>query len=388
MKNRRYGIAITFFILVLFCVYGLANVENSLAEIYKTGKVRFVPEITIDDSALPEDVFFLGYGDIVVDDGGNVYVMDSKAKNIKKFDATGKFLKLIGREGQGPGEFSRPTGLVCSEDKLIAWDMRAFRFSLFTLDGKPIKSVSHSFIEKGNPQKLKALPSGEFVVGIEKIHYDPKTPQDFSVVLFSPDMEQVKILYSRPVWRNIWGIPNAPNIPVPFSPYVHWDLMLDGKIVIGYSDKYEIDIYDKEAVLIDSFSHTYDAMKVTKEDRDMFFGRLTFGRTGPGGTIVREDPPPAIKEHVKFPDFKPAFHGIAVDSEGNILVCTYGKDKKEEYKNFDAFDPEGNFIAHVRIESEHSFLSFRNTKIKDGCFWVRESDKDGYQKIVKYRISE
>jgi len=128
----------------------MANAEKSLAEIYKTGKVRFVPEITIDDSALPEDVFFLGYGDIVVDKSGNVYVMDSKAKHIKKFDAAGKFLKLIGREGQGPGEFTRPSGLVCSRDKLVAWDMMAFRFSLFTLDGEPIKSVRHSFVEKGN----------------------------------------------------------------------------------------------------------------------------------------------------------------------------------------------------------------------------------------------
>ena len=386
MKNWRYGIIMPLLVMDFLCVCGSANAEKSLAEIYKTGKIRFVPEITIDDSALPEDVFFLGYGDIVVDEEGNVYVMDSRAKHIKKFDASGKFFKLIGREGQGPGEFSRPSGLVCLEDKLVAWDMGGLRFSLFTLDGEPIKSVRHSFIEKGNPQKMRALPSGEIVVEIEKIHFDPKTPQDFSIVLFSPEMEQVKTIYARPVWRNIWGIPNAPNIPMPFSRYVHWDLTPVGKIVIGYSDKYEIDIYDKEAVRLSSISHTYDPVKVTKEDREFFFNSLTFAQTGPGGTVVREDPPPAIKENVKFPDFKPAFHSLAVDSEGNILVCTYGKDKKEEYKFFDAFDPEGNFIAHVRIESEHSFLSLGNAKIKDGCFWVRESDKEGYQKIVKYRI--
>ena len=150
MKNGRYWPFIVIIVLVFLCAYGVANAEKSLAEIYKTGKVRFVPEITIDDSALPEDVFFLGYGDIVVDKSGNVYVMDSKAKHIKKFDADGKFLKLIGREGQGPGEFTRPSGLVCSRDKLVAWDMMGFRFSLFTLDGEPIKSVRHSFVEKGN----------------------------------------------------------------------------------------------------------------------------------------------------------------------------------------------------------------------------------------------
>jgi hypothetical protein len=374
MKNWRHGHFMVFLVLGFLCIYGSANAEKSLKEIYQTGKVRFVPEITIDESALPEDVFFLGYGDIVVDDAGSVYVLDSKARHIKKFDAAGKFLKLIGREGQGPGEFTRPSKLVCSRDKLVAWDMMGFRFSLFSLEGEPIKSVRHSFTEKGNPETLRALFSREIVVGIEKIHFDPKTPQ-------------VKTIYARPVWRNIWGIPNAPNIPMPFSPYVHWDLTPEGKIVIGFSDKYEIDIYDKEAVKLASISHTYDPVKVTKEDREFFFNSLTYGRSGPGGTFVREDPPPALKENVKFPDFKPAFHGIAVDSEGNILVCSYGKDKKEEYKFFDAFDPEGNFISRVRSESEHSFLSFGGAQITNGCFWVRESDKDGYQKTVKYKIS-
>lgn len=384
MKSQKYGVAILFLVLV-FSGYGFADGEKSLADIYRTGKVRFVPEITIDDSALPEDVFFLGYGDIAVDNGGNVYVMDSKAQHIKKFDATGKFLKLIGREGQGPGEFSRPSGLVCSADKLVAFDMMGFRFSLFNLDGVPIKSVSHSFIEKGSPQKLRALPSGEFVTGIEKVHYDPKTPQDFSIVLYSPEMEQVKTIYSHQVWQNIWGIPNSPNIPVPFSPDVHWDLMPDGKIVIGFSDKYEVDFYDKKAVKLATFSHPYDPVKVTKEDREIFFKGLVFSSDG---TVVKKDPPPVLKEHTKFPEFKPAFAHLVVDSERNILVCPYGEDKKEEYKSFDAFDPEGNFIGRVRIESDHSFLSFGNAQIIEGCFWIREYDKDGYQKIVKYRIEE
>lgn len=386
MTKGRIGIVIVLFVFILFYAYGSTDAQKSLAEIYKTGKVRFVPEITIDDTRLPEDVYFLGYGDIGVDEQGNVYAADSRARHVKRFDAAGNFLKLIGREGQGPGEFSSPSNLACSDDRFVVWDMRAMRFSIFSLNGKPIKSVNHSFMEKGNPQKMKALPTGEFVVEIEKIHFDPKTPQDFSIVLFSPDMEQRKTIYAHQVWRNIWGIPNAPNIPMPYSPYVHWDITPEGNIVIGFSEKYRIDICNKDGVGIASFSHPYDPVKVTKEDRDMFLKGMTFGRSGPEGAFISEEPPPAVKEHLKFPDYKPAFDGIAVDSDGNILVCPYRIGNKEEYKSFDAFDPDGNFIARVRIESEHSFLSFRNAQIRDGCFWVKESDKDGYQKIVKYRI--
>jgi len=238
----------------------------------------------------------------------------------------------------------------------------------------------------GNPQKMRALPGGEFVVEIEKVHFDPKTPQDFSIVLYSPEIEQVRTIYERQIWRNIWGIPNTPNIPVPFAPYVHWDLMPDGRIVIGYSGKYEIGIYDREAVELSSFSHLYEPVKVTQQDKENFFKSVSYTRSSPDGTVTTAEPPPAFKEHVKFPEFKPAFAHLVVDSSGNILVCPYGDDKKEEYKSFDAFDPEGNFIDRVRIVSDHTFMSFGNARVIDGCFWKREYSEDGYQKIVKYRI--
>jgi hypothetical protein len=387
MRYLRHSPISLIFLCLAFVAFTSAQ-KKSLAEIYKTGKVSFIPEITIDDSALPEGVFLEGYGDVAVDGVGCVYFLDRRAKHIKKFDLTGKFIKLIGREGQGPGEFSSPYRLACSGDSLVVWDMMGFRFSLFTLEGDPIKSVRHSFLEEGNPMKIRALPSGEFVVGLEKIYRDPKKPQDYLIQLYSSEMEVQKTIYTHSVWRNIWGIPNAPNIPVPFSPQVYWDLTPDGEIVIGFSEKYEIDVYDKEKGKIASFARNYDPIEVTKEDKTTFFSNLIFAGSTSDGAVVQREPPPALKENVKFPEFKPAFNSIAVDSDGNVLIGPYVKDKKEEYRYFDAFDSQGNFIARVRIESEHSFYGLSRAQIIDGYFWGGETDKDGYIKIVKYRIAE
>ena len=55
---------------------------------------------------MPKDVFFeLPLGG-VCDTEGNVYAPDYRANNIKKFGSNYKFLKAIGRKGQGPGEFN------------------------------------------------------------------------------------------------------------------------------------------------------------------------------------------------------------------------------------------------------------------------------------------
>jgi hypothetical protein len=43
--------------------------------------------------------------DIVVDDDGNVYMLDAQLNEIKVYSEDGEFLRTIGREGEGPGEF-------------------------------------------------------------------------------------------------------------------------------------------------------------------------------------------------------------------------------------------------------------------------------------------
>ena len=65
----------------------------------------------LDEKTMPKDVLFAGPGALDCDAAGNVYVMDFSDNNIKQFDASGKFMKLIGRKGQGPGEFSIPSML-------------------------------------------------------------------------------------------------------------------------------------------------------------------------------------------------------------------------------------------------------------------------------------
>jgi hypothetical protein len=43
--------------------------------------------------------------DIIADDEGNFYLLDAQLNEIKVYSADGEFLRTIGREGEGPGEF-------------------------------------------------------------------------------------------------------------------------------------------------------------------------------------------------------------------------------------------------------------------------------------------
>ncbi|MES2124235.1 MAG: 6-bladed beta-propeller, partial [Gemmatimonadota bacterium] len=59
---------------------------------------------------------------IVADSKGNIYVLDSKPATIKAYSADGAFLRTIGRDGSGPGEFRQWGMLTIARDTLVQHD--------------------------------------------------------------------------------------------------------------------------------------------------------------------------------------------------------------------------------------------------------------------------
>ena len=51
-----------------------------------------------------ENIAFHIPSDIVIDEQGNIYILDSGNHRIQKFDPEGNYLASFGRKGQGPGE--------------------------------------------------------------------------------------------------------------------------------------------------------------------------------------------------------------------------------------------------------------------------------------------
>ena len=212
---------------------------------------------------MPEDIFFERPLGVVCDTEGNVYVPDYRANNIKKFDSNYKFLKIIGRKGKGPGEFDMPYDIAVTKDRLFVWDMRNRRICVLTTDGKFIKQRP-VFNQVGRPQKMRPLPNGDVVIEMEQIFFqDLNKPQRCTIEIYSPDLERKKIVYTQDIWRNkyIRGDFGTTNVIQPFSPGVYWDITPDGKIVIGYSEKYEIEIHDSAKGKVGSFSHNYEPVE-------------------------------------------------------------------------------------------------------------------------------
>jgi hypothetical protein len=88
--------------------------------------------------------FFHRPSDIEVDNARSlVYVVDAGSSRVLVFDFEGRFLRAVGRKGQGPGEFATPTGMALTGDGGFAVaDRDNNRIQLIGPDGTFIRSVA------------------------------------------------------------------------------------------------------------------------------------------------------------------------------------------------------------------------------------------------------
>lgn len=385
-------------VVLTVCLYPAANAVQSLAEIYKSGKVRFVPEITITDEAMGGKDFFGSLPYVAIDDKGSLFVCDYKTNNIKRFDPAGKYLGTTGKAGQGPGDFNGPVEIVYSKGRLYIREGENLRVSILNPDGSFIKSLPID-IQKESWQMMRALPDGRFVIQKEIVPWqsfkaqniNPKNlnaPQDFLLELYSADLEFIKTIYRCQVRRNKYvAKPHFANVPIPYAPYVYWDISAGGTIVLGNSEKYEIELYDPDKGKISSFTHTYTPIEVAESDKEQFFQGITVTTTtDQGNRNVKRGAPDFIVNNTDFPKVFPPFHGIKVDSQGNIWVILWTSSKagKPEIL-FDAFGPDTKYFNLVRIEDE-AFVPYRPLWMREG-FWCPRVNADGECRLVKYKIT-
>jgi len=89
------------------------------------------------DAAQAQDVYIKYGAGLALDELKNVWVVDSGDGVIQKFDPAGRFLKKIGRPGQGPGEFSRPSTIQVTEDgDLLVLDLGNVRMVVLSGEGE------------------------------------------------------------------------------------------------------------------------------------------------------------------------------------------------------------------------------------------------------------
>lgn len=116
-------------------------------------------------SSFGEGSYFYQPSDIEADlKQSLIYVADSGNHCVFVFNFMGKFVKAIGRKGQGPGEFDRPTGLyVLADSKLAVADFGNNRIQVFSDSSEFIRSIKPTKVRVADlifiDDKICTIPS-------------------------------------------------------------------------------------------------------------------------------------------------------------------------------------------------------------------------------------
>jgi hypothetical protein len=107
---------------------------------------------SVDDPQLS----FTWFRDLEVGPDGTIFTLHPQEHTIRVYDSTGRFVRTIGREGKGPGEFSNAYAMGLLGDTLWVQG-NANRFDFFDLDGRLLGSRTVP-IDLGGPDMAHSPP--------------------------------------------------------------------------------------------------------------------------------------------------------------------------------------------------------------------------------------
>jgi len=338
---------------------------------------------------------------IAVGRDGVIYVLDGQVPVLRAYSSDGSFLRDVGREGDGPGEYRSPDGMaVLPDGRLIVRDPPNSRITVFGPDGA---------YETEWPLSAGFNTSRRFYVDTAGHSYVTTllergmAPWDwrFGLVRYSPE-GQIEDTLPAPTWDYEPARVRASNgnsssmRPVPFTPEPAWSFSPLGYFVGGLSTDYRIDLHRSDAPVV-RIERDATPVPVQPEEADERVRRITHGLRRQYGSWKWNGP--------GVPDVKPPFRDLFLSWEGNVwvLVSTRGvatmtpaEARDEETRTdrvpllysepaaFDVFAPDGRYLGPVKVPA--SFRAEPEPVVRGDHVWAVTRDALDVASVVRFRI--
>lgn len=358
-------------------------------------------EVSIGMLEGPDEYLVGNPRSIAVGAGGEIYVLDRQVPVIRMYDRDGSFVRNIGRDGGGPGEYKLPGAIaVLSDSRLLVRDPGNGRVSIYGADGEYIEQLWYPggfntsrrlyTDTTGLAYSLVLLNYGtapwDWIFGIARI--DPTEGIQDTVPAPTWDYEPPQITASRE------GSSSSDN--VPFSPEDYWTFSPLGYMVGGLSTEYRIDLFRTDEPVL-RIERSWTPVPVKREEAEEQRRQKTANMqrqysgwkwNGPG-----------------VPDTKPPFTDLFTSWEGNIWVqvsqegyakMTEAEARAEEERTdrpqrrfteaaaYDVFSPDGTYLGHV--QTPRSFRAHPEPLVRGDYVWAVTRDELDVARVVRFRI--
>jgi hypothetical protein len=330
--------------------------------------VRFEEEVSFGaDESGPGTVY--KPGPFAVDARNRVYIFEYLESVIKVFGEDGKFLKTIGRKGQGPGEFGQALYIgFCPDGRILVTDGQNRRTSFLGPEGDFLGSFQWT---KNISLPLLVLDDAYIV---QESFYDAGASKLF-VKAYDLKGGEIKNWgqFTLSATKEITRGEMVIGVGVPYSPRS----VLAGDPVFRrvyhcLSDKYLIEVFDSGGRVFRKIDRPYERVPFTDADRVEFTARTS------GGPTQLTD----IYKDISWPKLKTVTDRMLCDDRGSLWVATNETREQDKRKltAYDIFDAEGRYDARV-------WLDFTPARFAAGkMFRFKENPETGVRVLTRFRV--
>jgi hypothetical protein len=349
---------------------------------------------------------------VAFDGTGNLYVVDRDNGRVLVFGTDGRFVRQIGKKGQGPGELGLPVGVtILSDGRVAIFDLANAAVQVFGSDGA-YQTLARSEPGFGSVQGggLAANPQGGvFMMGGNLRMPGPGQPPEaldsVPLLLVPVTAGETRVLFRAPAAKpNINAAGSAGRMevrvtpPPEFSPSVTWSPLPDGSVAVSWGQNYDVHVMRPQGALGWTLKRPFTARRTSDRDRENAKQNRRKTLESGGGNSMRVEsvngrrtttaggalPPQQIEQilaNMTFAETVPVVRRLRADREGRIWIERDGGPGQNEYP-IDIVAFNGAYVGTVKG------VSLPNAFGPDGRAAFIEADDLGVQRVSVRRIPQ
>lgn len=344
----------------------------------------------------PLEYIFNQIFSFTVTPSGEVLVHD-EGEGIRRYDAQGRYLGHLARQGEGPGEVGYALGLTASRTgDVAAYDLGNARITVFREDGGFRTLRRPDGMPSYNEDVILYHDDGSLWVAISPT-YPPeggiphprpvfaRVAESGALVdtVFTPGSlgTRCPMLSDRQNRSGFWE-----DRREPYFPKAKWSSGPDGTLVFGCPAEYRFHVVGQDGSLV-RVQRPWLPLEMAQEEKDL---RAKFG-------LLPE-----------LPDQLPAYVRVVVPGDGRIWVWPTQPSMKiplppeaqeavgETHTwlvswqgSFDVFSDDGEWLAVVRLPEEARYSGFPTEPsvfIRGDTIWAVAQDSMDVQYVARYEV--
>ena len=279
---------------------------------------------------------------------GSVVAVDRTAAEVRIYDETGEHLRSMGRNGEGPGEFSNPFILwITAEDTLWVGDYRPWRYNVFTAQGEFVRRVTLMPVWP-NPSRAGGVLDNGYSVNSKTTRggrEDFTDPDTLIVEAHDPEGRLLGVLARMPE-RARGYLRESPNLGLfPLFQSVPEIDARGSTIALAHGSETEVRLLDDDFNLRTIVRWVEPGREVTAADVRAWREDYVESRTRWASPEWDRDDDALISDQRPVADLFPAISQVVIGRDGRIWVRQY--DRPREDRGWLAFDLDGEFSCHM-----------------------------------------